>query len=147
MAHISKTQDVVIGAFYQRSADPMDVVRSNAGDTNHLYGFDAHRNAFTATNEEVKKWTQLAVNDFPNSPEPRLPYVFDLHWDLKYIDQLEWTPVREQKEVAALLVEHFGVENPFDNIEALTQAVRKHNDLKNGYTVAPVPISTPSPGH
>lgn len=148
MANISKTQGIVIGVFYQRSNDPMDIVRSNAGDQQFLYGFDAHHKPFQANKETVASWTQLCVSDFPNSSDPKLPYVFDLHWDIKRISNLEWVPSGERKEVAALLVEHYGVQDPFNHVEELANVVRKRNDIENGYTQAPASdADTPGMGH
>jgi hypothetical protein len=41
--------------------------------------------------EELKKWVLCRdLNDFPNSSDPRLPYVFDLFWDLKRVSELRY---------------------------------------------------------
>ena len=38
--------------------------------------------------EEYKTWELLDIADFPNARDPKLPYVFDLRWDLKYMSDL-----------------------------------------------------------
>ena len=133
MAKQRASTEVVIGSFYQRSADPMDVVYTVGGGRGNIHGYDAKLESFSTTNEEVLTWTQLAVNDFPNSSDPRLPYVYDLHWDIKRVSQLRHLDSSEQAEVESLLVQNFGIKKPFNNLNALAAVVRERNDIENEY--------------
>jgi hypothetical protein len=53
------------------------------------YRLDDDHGARTATYAELEAWTPRSdLKDFPNASDPRLPYVFDLRWDLKYLSDL-----------------------------------------------------------
>jgi hypothetical protein len=138
MAKKRTLTEVVIGTFYQRSTDPMDIVYTVGGGPNNIYGYDAKQVSFNATPEKVMTWTQLAVNDFPHSSDPRLPYVYDLHWDIKRISQLRFMDPREREEIEELLVLDFGIKNPLSNLGKLTTAVQLRNDIDNEYIESPL---------
>lgn len=70
MAKVRQKNEVVVGAFYQRSSNPLDVVYSTGGSDKRIHGYDARGKPFDTTPQEVLKWTQLAVNDFPSSRDP-----------------------------------------------------------------------------
>ena len=54
------------------------------------YYFDDDKGGRVALEEEWSKWKRrLDLRDFPNARDPRLPYVFDLLWDIKYISDLK----------------------------------------------------------
>lgn len=136
---LSPPPDIVVGAFYQRSSKPLDVVRTTGAGPGGIHGYDAKGKAFNTTAEGMRNWTLLRANDFPHSPDPRLPYVYDLHWDVKYVSQLEHIEVRDKAAVESLLVREFGVLAPFENTQALAKVVRERNDIANGYVVPPRP--------
>lgn len=147
MAKTRKHTEVVIGAFYQRTKDPRDVVYAVGGSTIRVRGYDVNGKLFDSSHEEVMQWTMLAVNDFPNSPDPRLVYVFDLHWDIKRVSQLRIVDSDAKAEIEALLVQAYGIQKPFSNMTKLAEAVRHYNDVKNEYVVNPVldDVGGPSP--
>lgn len=127
------------GYFYQRSADPLDVVFIDGSDRENFQCHDAKMKSFSATAEQADTWTQLAVNDFPNSPDPRLPYAYDLSWDIKRVSDLSRMPSLSQvdrsnrEQVADVLWLNFGIEDPFNNLSELAEAVRARNDHVNEY--------------
>ena len=133
--------DIVVGAFYQRSSKPLDVVRTTGAGPGGIHGYDAKGRAFNTTAEGMRNWTLLRANDFPHSPDPRLPYVYDLHWDVKYVSQLQHIEVGDKAAVESLLVREFGVQAPFENTDALAKVVRARNDIANGYVVPPSPVT------
>lgn len=135
--------EVVIGAFYQRSTNPLDVVYTVGGGPGYIHGYNAKMKSFNTTPEEVLKWTQLAVNDFPHSPDPRLPYVYDLNWDIKYLSQLRRVEPSEKPAIEALLVRDFGVAKPFANLTKLEAVVRERNDIANDYIPNPLKAKVP----
>ena len=142
MAKKRATTEVVIGAFYQRSENPLDVVFTVSGGRGVIHGYNVKMEAFSTTPEQVLAWTQLAVNDFPNSSDPRLPYAYDLHWDIKHVSQLRHLDSDERAEVETLLVQDFGVKSPFRNIKALARAVSERNDIENEYVQNPLKDKT-----
>jgi len=55
-----------------------------------LYYFDDENGGREVTIEEFQTWKpRQDLRDFPNAKDPRLPYVFDLFWDIKYLSQLK----------------------------------------------------------
>lgn len=143
MANIHTPTEVVIGVFYQRSKDPLDVVYSVGGGPNKIHGYDVRGKSFETTPEQVLKWTQLRVNDFPQSPDPRLPYAYDLHWDVKRISQLRHMDAGDRDSVEDMLVRDFGVKKPFSNLAGLANVVREINDVANGYIENPLKAKVP----
>ena len=134
--------DIVVGAFYQRSSKPLDVVRTTGAGPGGIHGYDAKGRTFNTTAEGMRNWTLLRANDFPHSPDPRLPYVYDLHWDVKYVSQLQHIEVGDKAAVESLLVREFGVLSPFENTTELAKVVRARNDIANGYVVLPNPVNS-----
>ncbi len=54
------------------------------------YYFDDGKGGRLATDEEFQTWKpRKDITDFPNASDPRLPYEFDLHWDIKYTSDLK----------------------------------------------------------
>ena len=43
------------------------------------------------------------VRDFPSAEDPRLPYVFDLHWDAKTVQASRREMAYDAKQAAAML--------------------------------------------
>lgn len=54
------------------------------------YRFDDDEGTRLVSKEEFDTWKpRRDLLDFPNARDPRLPYVFDLFWDIKYLSQLK----------------------------------------------------------
>jgi hypothetical protein len=54
------------------------------------YYFDDNEDSKTVDQDEFDTWKPRGdLKDFPNAKDPRLPYVFDLYWDIKYTSQLK----------------------------------------------------------
>lgn len=63
------------------------------------YYFDDDKGGRTANYAELNKWKpRRDLKDFPNAKDPRLPYVFDLFWDIKYMSQLKNELARGHKD-------------------------------------------------
>lgn len=90
---IDKTVDVVIGAFYELPDGRIARTYGWSGaDRMVSYYFDTDEPAGSIFEGDMANWKHRRdLNDFPNARDPRLPYVFDLHWDLKHISELENT--------------------------------------------------------
>ena len=84
--------DVVVGAIYE--LPDKRFVRTFGWD-GHVkdpivsYYFDNGKGGLTCPYSETKSWKlRNDLKDFPNARDPRLPYEFDLHWDIKYRSDL-----------------------------------------------------------
>jgi len=63
------------------------------------YYFDDGEGGRTATDVEFQTWKPREdLRDFPNAKNPRLPYEFDLLWDIKYMSDLHRELVGHQFE-------------------------------------------------
>jgi len=53
-------------------------------------GYSGHIKNRTASYSDWQTWVARDdLKDFPNAIDPRVPYVFDLHWDIKYLSQIK----------------------------------------------------------
>ena len=92
MGHVTfRVGKRVVGIFYE-------LPDGRIADT---YGFDGLKKTVSyyfdddsgpqtpVTFEEFDKWIpRRDLKDFPNARDPRLPYVFDLYWDIKHLSGL-----------------------------------------------------------
>lgn len=74
------------------------------------YYFDDGNGGRTVSIDEFQTWKpRRDLGDFPNARDPRLPYVFDLFWDIKYMSQLKrelsWGH-RDEKEIREIMRDH-----------------------------------------
>ena len=82
---------VTVGVFYELPN----------GQIAYTYGFDDQKKVVsyrldgdttgrTITYEEIiKSWKpRFDLYDFPDSSDPKLPYLFDLNWDIRYMSEL-----------------------------------------------------------
>lgn len=54
------------------------------------YRFDDDTGGKSVTEKDFQTWKPRSdLTDFPNARDPRLPYVFDLFWDIKYTSDLK----------------------------------------------------------
>jgi hypothetical protein len=54
------------------------------------YCFDTDEPAGSIFEGDMAEWKlRRDLTDFPNARDPRLPYVFDLYWDIKHKSELE----------------------------------------------------------
>jgi len=83
--------NIVIGTLYELpDGRVVRTYRSN-GITGEIgYYFDDDTGSHTIKEKECGGWKERRdIRDFPNARDPRLPYVFDLLWDIKYMSQLK----------------------------------------------------------
>jgi hypothetical protein len=78
---------VIIGCFYETGKGVAYVYGGGSGNVNYYY--DDDNPSQSCTYGDCSKWVKLAIRDFPNARDPRLPYDFDLHFDIKYMSQLK----------------------------------------------------------
>ncbi len=83
-----KDGTVVVGSFYNTGKGIAYVF--GAGRDEIRYRYDDDKPSLTCTYAEFfSTWERLNIRDFPNARDPRLPYDFDLHFDIKYMSQLK----------------------------------------------------------
>ena len=86
------------------------VWRPIGGGPDGAYGYDQHGKQVAFSNAECAKLLREGkaiplshVRDFPAAPDPRLPYVFDLHWDAKTVHDLRREMAHDTRQAAAML--------------------------------------------
>lgn len=86
----TKMSDLTIGIFYQTPDSKIAYTYGFDGKRKTVqYRFNDNKGGRTASYGEVKKWKpRFDLRDFPVSSDPKLPYIFDLTWDLKYMSDL-----------------------------------------------------------
>jgi hypothetical protein len=88
----SKNDDIVVGIFYEMpDGRIVKTFGFNNIDKTVSYYLDDDKGTRLVPFYEIKtKWKpRRDLRDFPNARDPRLPYVFDLFWDIKHISQLK----------------------------------------------------------
>jgi len=84
-------KDVIVGMFYETPEGK--IVRTSGWDgrTNSIiYQLDVGDIEYTASVDDYNKWSKREdLKDFPNNPDPILPYVFELFWDMRCISDLK----------------------------------------------------------
>lgn len=75
----------------------------NGRDNTVSYYFDDDSGAHEVHQDEFNTWKpRHDLSDFPNARDPRLPYVFDLFWDIKRVSQLRLELARGHSEDSAI---------------------------------------------
>lgn len=91
--------------------------------------FDDDNGCHTINIDEWQTWKPREdLKDFPNARDPRVPYVFDLHWDLKYISQVRkvlagtwWDEIQDIDFFLEVVAEHFPEE--LENSKIITNKI------------------------
>lgn len=103
--------EIVIGVMYEAPDGRIARTFGWSGKTGLVrYYFDDGEGGRDIPKTEFRAWKRREdLNDFPNARDPRLPYVFDLFWDIKYLSDLQnalngghWDEVT----IRAKMVEH-----------------------------------------
>lgn len=86
-----KEVDICIGTYYELPDGR--IVRTYAWDGRKRtvsYYFDDDSGTHVAMADDVANWKlRNDLGDFPNARDPRLPYVFDLFWNIKTVSHLK----------------------------------------------------------
>ena len=106
---------ITIGVFYEMSDGSIVKTTGWDGRVEEIISFYREgQDNETILKSETKDWKRrLDLKDFPNAKDPRLPYVFDLFWDLKYTSEIIelfngelWWLENDILEIAEKLKEH-----------------------------------------
>ena len=80
---------IIVGAFFE-TPDGRIARTYGASRLKVMYYFDDGEGGREADQAEYQTWKiRNDLRDFPNARDPRLPYVFDLFWDIKYMSDLK----------------------------------------------------------
>lgn len=107
-----KNAQIIIGAYYELPDGRIALTVGWDGlDRTVRYHFDTDEPSGKISETGIKSWKYRAdLKDFPNARDPRLPYVFDLYWDLKFTSDLQRFLQQDyhedMEEVRALALEH-----------------------------------------
>jgi len=81
---------LVVGGYYRNNLSNRIVYITGAGPLGVSGREDGGLDKNLGTPKEFhQEWVLTEFRDFPNAKDPRLPYVFDLFWDLKYTSELK----------------------------------------------------------
>ena len=119
MSHfaIRTENNLVIGAFYEAPDGRIALTCGWSGESREMrYAFDDDTGVHSLPEAEFQAWTRRAdLQDFPNARDPRLPYEFDLAWDVKTHSGLvqllkdvgrgeQWDEIQEAMERNAIVL-------------------------------------------
>jgi hypothetical protein len=106
------TLDIVIGAFYEMPDGRITYVHG-AGYGKVRHSFDDGTPSAETPLEDTTTWTRRTdLRDYPNASDPRLPYDFDLLWDIKFLSQLRDELTSLPSEAEYILANLFGTITP-----------------------------------
>lgn len=110
-AQRGKKDNMKIGIFYELPCGRIAKTYGTDGSGQRVqYYFDDEGGSHTASTETLSTWKPREdLADFPNARDPRLPYEFDLFWDIKYKSDL----VR-------------AINNNHDDLDSIREAMERH---------------------
>lgn len=108
---VDPADSFVIGVLYETPDGRIARTFSWSGRTGMVgYYFDDGEGERKAPEAECLTWKRRSdLNDFPNARDPRLPYVFDLLWDIKHMSGLRRILKEgheDEAEIRELMVDH-----------------------------------------
>lgn len=120
---------MITGVFYELPTGEIVKTTGWNGVTGEISFYNEIRHD-TILESKTRDWIlRDDLKDFPNAKDPRLPYVFDLFWDIKYTSEITalfegdswWLEhdvddiVEKLKEngLSHLIPENYGVKNDF----------------------------------
>lgn len=108
---MSGDKQIVVGLFYEQPGGKIAYIymQSKRSETTVFVYYEDGGNPKTAPLDEVLLWKERPdLKDFPNAIDPKLPYEFDLHWDIKYMSDLKRELVGHQceKQIRQTMVKH-----------------------------------------
>lgn len=81
--------EIIVGEFYNTPKWGVVFVSGHSYGKFYFYGYNYKGNRITEE-EAIKTFEKVTIQDFPENLDsnPRLPYEFDLYWDIKRCDEL-----------------------------------------------------------
>ena len=108
----AKVNDIIVGVYYELPDGRIAYTYGfNGTSKTVVYYFDDDNGSHSVSYDEIQTWKMRRdLKDFPNARDPRLPYVFDLYWDLKYLSDLK-----------------AAIENNHDDLDSIRAAMTDHS--------------------
>jgi len=96
--------EIVIGSFYEDPDGRIARTFGWDGSTRTVsYHYDDGKGGRAVSEADFASWKRRAdLRDFPNARDPRLPYVFDLFWDVKHLSELPELLANDEERDAVL---------------------------------------------
>jgi hypothetical protein len=114
---MSKDTQIIVGAFYELPDGTIAFVYGYSADKDkasakisyYTLKYGSIRSYKDTSFAKTVLWKKRPdLKDFPNSKDPKLPYEFDLHYDIKYLSDLkrELLGHPEEKQLRKLMAVH-----------------------------------------
>jgi len=83
-------EEICIGIFYETPEGEIVYTYSCKGPNNTIGYSSFGKENRECHIDKTQNWKpRRDLNKFPDDPDTRLPYVFDLHWDIKWLSELK----------------------------------------------------------
>lgn len=114
MTFKAQVSEIIVGAFYELPCGKIARTYGHTKTSEVLYYFDDNLGSRSEKDNVVaQSWKQRPdLTDFPNATDPRLPYVFDLFWDIKHDSELQAIladPLHEHHEEVRVMAKEHGL--------------------------------------
>lgn len=99
---------VIIGVFYEKPDGEIIYTYGYYPHPNIKDGYDIsyyadHKTPQVCNKKEFQTYKLRSdLKDFPNAIDPRLPYIFDLYWDIKHTSELKKVLQRGHVDILAI---------------------------------------------
>lgn len=104
-------EKIVIGIYYETPNGKIAKTYSCSNKSKTVgYYFDEDSGYGHVDFESFKHWKpRRDLNDFPNARDPRVPYIFDLYWDIKHLSELKKAARdhEDSEEIKQTIKEHY----------------------------------------
>ena len=141
---MTNNTSVVVGGYYETNENKIAYVYG-VNEKNIIYQLNNDHNGYSISKQDFSSWIyRKDLRDYPDAVDPRLPYVFDLNYDIKYTSDL----IRElksngqdQKDLIELIKETKVYEN---NKEIKNFLEKYEKNLFNHITIKEVVYELPT---
>lgn len=83
-------EEIVIGIFYETQNGEIVYPYQWSGSDNTVGYSSFGKKSKVCHIDKTKNWKpRRDLNKFPDDPDTRLPYYFDLYWDIKWLSELK----------------------------------------------------------
>ena len=85
---MTKNTNIVIGGYYETNENKIAYLYGFS-ETNILYKLNNDNKGYSIDKKDFSSWKYREdLRDYPDAVDPKLPYVFDLNYDIKYTSDL-----------------------------------------------------------
>lgn len=85
---MSNQETIYVNFFHEKKSG--EIVLTTGSYSNRVSWRNNDGDIGSVSIQEYQTWKlRKDLQDFPNAKDPKLPYVFDLNWDIKYLSDLK----------------------------------------------------------